>query len=205
MKFQLYSGFALTYKCSSVILRHSPSCTWAAWLSPRSCWEDRCSQFLLIAVSSPSQRGPPLPARRRHRCENKAAACLRTAGGNSTHRCPIKPTGDTLESNQRWLKLSYWWIYQPLAEVPEAPGFVVGPDCQLSLRSCSRNPNPSLVLNLLLVTLITTSKPPEKRFAELINFVWTCCCLKLYHHLFPVFSYWINGLILLYKQQIAAT
>lgn len=33
----------------------------------------------------------------------------------------IKPTGAALESNHRWLNVSYWWIYQPLAEVPEAP------------------------------------------------------------------------------------
>lgn len=28
----------------------------------------------------------------------------------------------------------HWWIYQPLADVPEVHGFVVGPSCQRSLR-----------------------------------------------------------------------
>lgn len=83
---------------------------------------------------------------------------------NSTHRCPIKPTGAALESNQRWLNPSYWWIYQPLAEVPEAPGFVVRPYCQLSLRSSTRNPNPSPALNHLLTTLISTSRLQKRGF-----------------------------------------
>lgn len=93
---------------------------------------------------------------------NKAEQCFRM-WENSTHRCSIKPTGAALESNQCWLNTSYWWIYQPLAELPEAPGFVVGPYCQLSLRSSTRNPNPSLVLNHLLTTLITTSRLPTNR------------------------------------------
>lgn len=83
---------------------------------------------------------------------------------NSMHRCPINPTGAALESNQCWLNPSYWWIYQPLAEVPEAPGFVVGPYCQLSLSSSTRNPNPSLTPNHLLTTLITTSRLQKKGF-----------------------------------------
>ena len=95
-------------------------------------------------------RGASRAAGGRHgRAVNKAGC-----GENIKHPPHIKITGAAQQSHRLGLNPGRWWIYQPLAQVPEAPRLRGRTILKLGVRPSARFPNLSL---LVLTALITTS------------------------------------------------